>query len=61
MEGLIPSGKLGLDYRVGFGNGRHSNIAAAGDTGDINSDKAWMVQVNSKPTQFYGLNRMAPT
>ncbi len=55
MEGLIPSGKLGLDYRVGFGNGRHSNIAAPGDTGDINSDKAWMVQVNAKPTQFYGL------
>lgn len=56
MEGLIPSGNLGLDYRVGFGNGRHSNIAAAGDTGDINSDKAWMVQVNAKPAKFYGLN-----
>jgi len=56
MEGLIPSGKLGLDYRIGFGNGRHSNIAAAGDTGDINSDKAWMAQLNAKPTQLYGLN-----
>jgi hypothetical protein len=56
MEGLIPSGKLGLDYRVGFGNGRHSNISAAGDTHDINSDKAWMVQINAKPTQYYGLN-----
>jgi len=56
MEGLIPSGKLGLDYRLGFGNGRHSNIAEPGDTGDINGDKAWMVQVNAKPTQFYGLN-----
>jgi hypothetical protein len=56
MEGLIPSGKLGLDYRVGFGNGRHSNISAAGDAHDINSDKAWMVQINAKPTQYYGLN-----
>ena len=56
LEGLIPSGKLGLDYRVGYGNGRHSNIAAAGDAHDINSDKAWMVQINSKPTFLYGLN-----
>ncbi len=55
LEGSLPSGKLGLDYRVGLGNGRHSNIAAAGDTGDINSNKAWMVQVNAKPTSIYGL------
>jgi hypothetical protein len=56
MEGLIPSGGLGLDYKVGLGNGRHSNIAAAGDAGDINSDKAWMVQINAKPVNYYGLN-----
>ena len=56
LEGLIPSGALGLSYKVGVGNGRHSNIAAAGDTGDINSDKAWMVQLNSKSRKFYGLN-----
>jgi hypothetical protein len=56
LEGSIPSGKMGLEYKVGFGNGRHSNIAAAGDTGDINSDKAWMVQLNSKPKSMYGLN-----
>ena len=56
MEGLIPSGRLGLNYKVGLGNGRHSNIAAAGDSGDINSDKAWMVQINAKPVDYYGLN-----
>ncbi len=56
LEGSVPTGPLRLDYRVGFGNGRHSNIAAAGDRGDINSDKAWMVQVNSKHNSLYGLN-----
>ena len=56
MEGLVKSGRLNLNYKVGFGNGRHNNIAAAGDAGDINSDKAWMVQINSKPTNIYGLN-----
>jgi len=56
LEGSIPSGRLGLDYKIGLGNGRHSNIAAAGDAGDINSDKAWMAQINSKPRNLFGLN-----
>jgi len=56
LEGSLPSGRLGLDYKVGIGNGRHSNIAAAGDSGDINSDKAWMLQLNSKPRNLFGLN-----
>ncbi len=56
LEGNIPSGNLGLEYKAGFGNGRHSNIARAGDAGDINSDKAWMLQVNSRPRRYYGLN-----
>ncbi|NQV87093.1 MAG: hypothetical protein HQ492_08460 [Woeseiaceae bacterium] len=56
MEGLIPSGRLGLNYKVGLGNGRHSNISAGGDVGDINSDKAWMVQIAAKPVDYYGLN-----
>jgi hypothetical protein len=56
LEGTLPGNKLGLSYMAGFGNGRHENIAQAGDAGDINGDNAWMVQVNSKPTRFYGLN-----
>ena len=55
LEGSVPTGPLRLDYRIGIGNGRHSNIAAAGDSGDINSDKAWMVQLNSKHNSLYGL------
>jgi hypothetical protein len=55
MEGTLPRNRLGLSYSAGFGNGRHENIARSGDAGDINSDKAWMVQVQSAPDRFYGL------
>jgi hypothetical protein len=56
LEGNIGAKNLGLEYMAGFGNGRHANIARAGDAGDLNSDKAWMVQVNSRPQKIYGLN-----
>lgn len=55
LEGNIPTTNLGLDYKVGFGNGRHENIAQPGDAGDVNGDKAWMLQVNSRPENIYGL------
>lgn len=56
MEGTLPQGELGLSYSAGFGNGRHANIARAGDAGDINSDNAWMVQLKAAPAKFFGLN-----
>lgn len=56
LEGSLANNELGLFYKVGFGNGRHSNIARAGDAGDINGDKAWMLQVNSKPKKMFGLD-----
>lgn len=56
LEGAIPSGSLGLEYKAGFGNGRHANIARAGDAGDINGDRAWMVQLNARPQTLFGLN-----
>jgi hypothetical protein len=55
MEGTLPRNRLGLSYSAGFGNGRHENIARSGDAGDINSDKAWMVQVQAAPDRYYGL------
>jgi len=55
LEGNVPSGRLGLDYKVGIGNGRHSSLSGSGDDGDINSDKAWMVQLNSKPRRWNAL------
>jgi hypothetical protein len=56
LEGTLTGGDLGLGYKAGFGNGRHANIARAGDAGDINGDKAWMLQVTAKPQNLYGLD-----
>jgi hypothetical protein len=56
LEGNIPVRRLGLTYKAGYGNGRHSNIARAGDAGDINGDKAWVLQLTSRPRNFYGLD-----
>lgn len=56
LEGNLPSGELGIEYKAGFGNGRHANIARAGDAGDINGDKAWVLQVNARPQNIYGLD-----
>ena len=55
LEGSLPQNKLGLSYLAGFGNGRHENISQAGDSGDINGENAWMVQINASPQQFFGL------
>lgn len=55
MEGTLTSNTLGLSYHAGFGNGRHANVARSGDAGDINGDKAWMVQLRAAPSQFFGL------
>ncbi len=56
LEGSIPATDLGLSYKVGYGNGRHGNIARAGDAGDVNGDKAWMLQLNFRPRNIYGLD-----
>ena len=55
LEGSLSSADLGLSYKAGYGNGRHGNIARAGDAGDINGDKAWILQLRSKPKKMFGL------
>ncbi len=54
-EGEIPSGGLGLNYQVGLGNGRNLNIAADGDSGDINNNRAWVANLFARPPRFHGL------
>ena len=54
-EGNIPSGGLGLGYNLGLGNGRSSNFAKAGDSGDINNNRAWFANLYARPTRLYGL------
>jgi hypothetical protein len=56
LEGALPTGDLGLEYKAGFGNGRHENVARAGDAGDLNGDKAWMLQLLTKPRNMRGFS-----
>jgi hypothetical protein len=55
LEGTLPRNRFGLSYSAGFGNGRHENVARSGDAGDINSDKAWVVRLQSAPDRYFGL------
>ena len=48
-EGSIPSGLLGAGYNLGIGNGRSLNIARAGDSGDINNNRAWLGNFYLRP------------
>ena len=53
-EGAVPTGALGLNYQVGVGNGRSTNIARAGDAGDINNNRAWVMNIFSRPRGWSG-------
>jgi hypothetical protein len=54
-EGEIPSGPVGLNYQVGLGNGRGSIISRAGDSGDVNNHRAWVMNLFARPPRIYGL------
>ncbi len=54
-EGNIPSGKLGLGYNLGLGNGRSFSFSKAGDSGDANNNRAWFANLYARPTGLYGL------
>jgi hypothetical protein len=54
-EGVFPARGLNISYNAGVGNGRGSVISRGGDFGDINNNKAWVMNLFSRPDQFYGL------
>ncbi len=54
-EGNVPSGGAGLGYNVGLGNGRGSIISRAGDAGDVNNNRAWLLSLFSRPAAVRGL------
>ena len=56
FEGQFSGEHSGLGYNVGAGNGRHANIARAGDAGDINGKRAWVASVFYKPPSIKGLD-----
>jgi hypothetical protein len=55
VEGATPAGGLNLNYNAGIGNGRGQIISRGGDAGDINSNRAWLVNLFVKPDVAYGL------
>ncbi len=55
VEGEVPAGGLNLNYNVGLGNGRGQVISRPGDFGDINNNRAWLVNLFVKPNLPYGL------
>jgi len=55
VEGAVPAGGLNLNYNVGLGNGRGQVISRGGDAGDINNNRAWLVNAFIKPDRLYGL------
>ena len=55
IEGAVPAGGLNLNYNVGVGNGRGQVISRPGDFGDVNNNRAWLVNAFLKPSGLYGL------
>ena len=55
VEGQLPAGGWNLNYKAGAGNGRTSVISRGGDAGDVNGDRAWLVNAYVKPDQIFGL------
>ncbi|HLK51366.1 MAG TPA: hypothetical protein VKT49_24660 [Bryobacteraceae bacterium] len=55
VEGVTPAGGLNLNYNVGLGNGRGQVLSRGGDFGDVNSNRAWLVNLFVKPDHPYGL------
>lgn len=55
IEGEVPSGSLHLNYNAGLGNGRSTVLSRGGDFGDINNNRAWLVNLFVKPDQLFGL------
>ena len=46
---------MNLNYNVGLGNGRGQVISRGGDIGDINNNRAWLLNLFVKPDHPYGL------
>ena len=54
-EGSIPVPGATLNYKAGIGNGRGGDLQRAGDAGDLNNSRAWLVNVTARPDKYYPL------
>lgn len=55
VEGIVPAHGLNLNYNAGMGNGRGAVISRGGDFGDINNNRAWLVNMSVRPDALYAL------
>lgn len=55
VDGTTFPGGLSLSYTGGVGNGRGSNVARAGDAGDVNNSRAALVRVSLRHDAIYPL------
>jgi hypothetical protein len=55
VEGALPASGLNLNYNFGVGNGRGAVISRGGDAGDINNNRAWLVNMYVRPDRLYGM------
>jgi hypothetical protein len=55
VEGTTPAGGMNLTYNFGLGNGRGAVISRGGDFGDVNNNRAWLVNAFVRPDSIYGL------
>jgi hypothetical protein len=55
IEGTLPAYGLNLNYNLGVGNGRGPVISRGGDFGDVNNNRAWLINLFAKPDRFFGL------
>jgi len=54
VEGNRHAGGLNLTYNVGLGNGRGDVVSRGGDAGDVNNNRAWLVNAFVKPDKIFG-------
>lgn len=55
VEGTAPAGGLNLGYQFGVGNGRSTSVSGAGEGGDSNNNRAWLVNLSLRPDRIYDL------
>jgi hypothetical protein len=55
VEGAVPASGWNFNYNVGMGNGRGQVISRDGDFGDVNNNRAVLVNAFVKPDFLYGL------
>lgn len=55
VEGSFPAGGVNLNYKAGIGNGRSTIVSRGGDAGDVNNDRAWLVNLFVHPDAAYAL------